>query len=149
MIAKVSDRFPMWASLRNKITALAILPALVCSIIFVLLIWTTSRSTAKLVGAELTRFMAERTSRACIHGWNTSIVAYDYVMQTLEANMQTTRLLLEKSGGVHKDHRARRRLAGSQRRDPGDARHRRASLGHRLLALRPGGLPPVRSATSP
>src|ERR1700679_3282035 len=90
-----------WVSLRNKITALAIIPALVCSIIFGLLIWVTSRSTARLVGAELTRFMAERTSRACIHGWNTSIVTYGYVMETLEANLQTTRLLVQKDGGFH------------------------------------------------
>jgi methyl-accepting chemotaxis protein len=103
MIAKVSDRFTMWGSLRNKITALAILPALICALIFVLLIWITSRSTATLVGAELTRFMAERTSRACIHGYNTSIVAYDYVMETLEANMQTTRLLVAKAGGIKQD----------------------------------------------
>jgi len=73
----------------------------VCSIIFGLLIWATSNTTAKLVGAELTAFMAERTSRACIHGWNTSVVTYGYVMETLEADMQTARLMLEKDGGAH------------------------------------------------
>jgi methyl-accepting chemotaxis protein len=88
-------------SLRTKITGLAIIPALVCSIIFGLLIWLTAHSTAKLVGAELTRFMAERTSRACIHGWNTSVVTYGYVMETLEADVQTAQLLLEKDGGAH------------------------------------------------
>ena len=31
-----------WVSLRTKITGLAIIPALVCSIIFGLLIWATS-----------------------------------------------------------------------------------------------------------
>lgn len=92
-----------WVSLRTKITGLAIIPALVCSIIFGLLIWLTSQKTAKLVGAELTNFMAERTSRACIHGWNTSVVTYGYVMETLEADMQTARLLLEKEGGVHQN----------------------------------------------
>jgi uncharacterized protein YoxC len=92
-----------WVSLRTKITGLAIIPALVCSVIFGLLIWLTSHSTAKLVGAELTNFMAERTSRACIHGWNTSVVTYGYVMETLEADMQTARLMLEKSGGAHLD----------------------------------------------
>jgi methyl-accepting chemotaxis protein len=90
-----------WVSLRTKITGLAIIPALVCSVVFGLLIWATSHSTAKLVGAELTRFMAERTSRACIHGWNTSVVTYGYVMETLEADMQTARLMLEKDGGAH------------------------------------------------
>jgi methyl-accepting chemotaxis protein len=90
-----------WVSLRTKITGLAIIPALVCSIIFGLLIWATSHSTARLVGAELTRFMAERTSRACIHGWNTSVVTYGYVMETLEADIQTARLMLEKDGGAH------------------------------------------------
>jgi methyl-accepting chemotaxis protein len=90
-----------WVSLRTKITGLAIIPALVCSIIFGLLIWLTSHSTAKLVGQELTNFMAERTSRACIHGWNTSVVTYGYVMETLEADMQTARLMLEKDGGAH------------------------------------------------
>jgi methyl-accepting chemotaxis protein len=90
-----------WVSLRTKITGLAIIPALVCSIIFGLLIWATSHTTAKLVGAELTAFMAERTSRACIHGWNTSVVTYGYVMETLEADMQTARLMLEKDGGAH------------------------------------------------
>jgi len=73
----------------------------VCSIIFGLLIWATSHSTALLVGAELTRFMAERTSRGCIHGWNTSVVTYGYVMETLEADIQTARLLLAKDGGAH------------------------------------------------
>jgi methyl-accepting chemotaxis protein len=92
-----------WVSLRTKITGLAIIPALVCSIIFGLLIWLTSHSTAKLVGAELTNFMAERTSRACIHGWNTSVVTYGYVMETLQADMQTARLMLEKNGGAHLD----------------------------------------------
>jgi methyl-accepting chemotaxis protein len=101
MVSKVSNWFTTWVSLRNKITALAIIPAAVCSVIFGLLIWVTSHSTARLVGAELTRFMAERTSRACIHGWNTSIVTYDYVMETLEANLQTTRLLVQKDGGFH------------------------------------------------
>jgi uncharacterized protein YoxC len=95
-----------WSSLRTKITALAIIPALVCSVIFGLLIWATSHTTAKLVGAELTAFMAERTSRACIHGWNTSVVTYGYVMQALEADAQTARLMLEKDGGAH--------LAGSK-----------------------------------
>ena len=90
-----------WVSLRTKITGLAIIPALVCSIVFGLLIWATSNTTAKLVGAELTAFMAERTSRACIHGWNTSVVTYGYVMETLEADMQTARLMLEKDGGAH------------------------------------------------
>jgi methyl-accepting chemotaxis protein len=92
---------PNWVSLRTKITGLAIIPALVCSIIFGLLIWATSHTTAKLVGAELTAFMAERTSRACIHGWNTSVVTYGYVMETLEADIQTARLMLEKDGGAH------------------------------------------------
>jgi methyl-accepting chemotaxis protein len=92
-----------WVTLRTKITGLAIIPALVCSIIFGLLIWLTAHSTAKLVGAELTRFMADRTSRACIHGYNTSIVTYGYVMDTLQADMQTARLLLEKDGGAHQN----------------------------------------------
>jgi uncharacterized protein YoxC len=90
-------------SLRNKITGLAIIPATVCSVVFGLLIWATSVSTAKLVAAELSKFMSERASRACIHGWNTSVVTYGYVMQTLEANLETTRLLLERDGGVHLD----------------------------------------------
>jgi uncharacterized protein YoxC len=90
-----------WVSLRTKITGLAIIPALVCSIIFGILIWLTSHSTARLVGAELTNFMAERTSRACIHGWNTSVVTYGYVTETLAADVQTARLMLEKDGGVH------------------------------------------------
>jgi len=90
-----------WVSLRTKITGLAIIPALVCSIIFGLLIWATSHSTARLVGAELTRLMAERTSRACVHGWNTSVVTYGYVMETLEADIQTASLMLEKDGGAH------------------------------------------------
>jgi methyl-accepting chemotaxis protein len=45
--------------------------------------------------------MAERTSRACIHGYNTSVVTYGYVMDALNANMETARLLLAKEGGVH------------------------------------------------
>jgi methyl-accepting chemotaxis protein len=90
-----------WVTLRTKITGLAIIPALVCSLIFGLLIWATSHSTARLVGAELTNFMAERTSRGCIHGWNTSVVTYGYVMETLQADMQTARLLLAKDGGAH------------------------------------------------
>ena len=90
-----------WVTLRTKITSLAIIPALVCSVIFGLLIWATSHTTAKLVGAELTAFMADRTSRACIHGWNTSVVTYGYVMETLEADIQTARLMLEKDGGAH------------------------------------------------
>src|ERR1700734_1499075 len=90
-----------WVSLRTKITGLAIIPALVCSLIFGLLIWAASHTTAKLVGAELTAFMAERTSRACIHGWNTSVVTYGYVMETLEADAQTARLMLAKDGGAH------------------------------------------------
>ncbi len=65
-----------WITLHKKITCLALIPALVCCLIFGLLIWVTSGSTASLVGEELTRFMAERTSRACIHGYNTSIVTY-------------------------------------------------------------------------
>ena len=91
-----------WVSLRKKIIGLAFIPALICSIVFGLLIWFTARSTARLVGAELTNFMEERTSRACIHGYNTSIVTYGYVMDTLDANLQSARLLLQKDGGVHK-----------------------------------------------
>src|SRR5271170_446890 len=101
MIAKVSNWFSVWVSLRKKITALAIIPAAVCSLIFIALIYVTSHGTATLVGAELTRFMAERTSRACIHGWNTSIVTYGYVMDALDADLQTTRLLIQKDGGAH------------------------------------------------
>jgi methyl-accepting chemotaxis protein len=90
-----------WVSLRGKITALAIIPALVSSIIFGGLIWSTSRSSARVVSDQLTSFMATRTSRASIHGWNTAIVAYNSILDTLDANMQTTRLLLEKQGGIH------------------------------------------------
>jgi methyl-accepting chemotaxis protein len=68
---------------------------------FGLLIWVTSHSTARLVGAELTKFMADRTSRACIHGYNTSIVTYGYVMDALQADMQTAQLLMSKEGGAH------------------------------------------------
>jgi len=90
-----------WISLRKKITGLALIPALICSIVFGALIWTSSRSTARLVGEELTRFMAERTSRATIHGYNTSIVTYGYVMDALEADAQTAQTTLAKLGGVH------------------------------------------------
>ena len=92
-----------WVSLRRKITGLALIPALVCCLMFGLLIWVTSGSTAGLVGAELTKFMAERTSRACIHGYNTSVVTYGYVMDALNANMATTQLILAKDGGVHQN----------------------------------------------
>src|ERR1700690_4661104 len=83
-----------WGSLRTKITGLAIISALVCSVIFGLLIWATSISTAKLVGAELTNFMIERTSNGCIHGYHTSVVALGEVMDALAANLQTVHLLL-------------------------------------------------------
>jgi methyl-accepting chemotaxis protein len=89
-----------WVSLRTKITGLAIIPALVCSILFGLLIWRTSISTAKLVGAELTNFMIERTSNGSIHGYHTSVVAVGEVMDALAANLQTVHLLLEKQGGI-------------------------------------------------
>ena len=89
-----------WVTLRKKITGLALIPALVCCLMFGLLIWVTSGTTASLVGGELTRFMAERTSRACIHGYNTSVVTYGYVMDALNANMQAAELMLAKSGGV-------------------------------------------------
>lgn len=92
-----------WVTLRKKITGLALIPALICCLMFGLLIWVTSINTASLVGAELTKFMAERTSRACIHGYNTSIVTYGYVMDALNANIETTRLLLAKDGGVHQN----------------------------------------------
>jgi len=90
-----------WMSLRKKITGLAFIPALILSIVFGALIWNSSRSTARLVGQELTDFMADRTMRATVHGYNTSIVTYGYVMAMLDANMQTARLLLEKDGGIH------------------------------------------------
>lgn len=89
-----------WNSLRNKITALAMIPALLCTIVFGLLIWVTSLTTARLVGAELTNFMAERTMRATVHGYNTSIVTYGYVNETLDANLQTAQLMLAAQGGV-------------------------------------------------
>ena len=90
-----------WMSLRKKITGLAFIPALIIAIVVGALIWASSRTTARLVGQELTDFMADRTLRATVHGYNTSVVTYGYVMQALDANMQTTRLLLEKDGGVH------------------------------------------------
>jgi methyl-accepting chemotaxis protein len=93
--------FSNWVSLRKKITALALLPALICSIVFGILIWAASISTARLVGEELTNFMKERTMRATVHGYNTSIVTYGYVMEMLDAKMQATQLMLEKAGGVH------------------------------------------------
>ena len=89
-----------WVSLRKKITALAIIPALICSIIFGVLIWTSSLSTAKMVGDELTNFMITRTTNACTHGYHTSLVAFGEVMDTLAANSETMHLLLEKQGGV-------------------------------------------------
>ena len=92
-----------WVSLRKKIAGLALIPALVCSIVFGGLIWASSRTTSKLVGAELTRFMAERTMRATVHGYNTSIVTYGYVMEGLDANLQTAQLLLGRSGGVKRE----------------------------------------------
>ncbi len=90
-----------WISLRKKITGLALVPALIISIVFGALIWTSSRSTARLVGQELTDFMTERTMRSTVHGYNTSIVTYGYVMQMLDANLATARLLLAKEGGIH------------------------------------------------
>ena len=94
-----------WVSLRTKITGLATIPALVCSIVFGLLIWMTSHSTAKLVGAELTSFMVERAMNATKHGYNTSIVTYGYVMEMLDADTVTAALLLEKQGGIRQDAR--------------------------------------------
>jgi len=38
--------FSSWVSLRKKITALALIPALICSIVFGLLIWFASITTA-------------------------------------------------------------------------------------------------------
>ena len=90
-----------WVSLRKKITALALLPALICSIIFGALVWFSSIKTAQLVGDEFTNFMIERTSRGTIHGYKTSLVAFDELMAALAANAQTAHLLLEKEGGVH------------------------------------------------
>ena len=92
-----------WISLRKKITALALVPAFIVFVIFGLLIWATSVSTAKLVGKELTNFMAERAARGTIHGWNTSIVTHGYVMDALEANAQTARLMLAKDGGIRQN----------------------------------------------
>ncbi|SNS82483.1 Cache 3/Cache 2 fusion domain-containing protein [Granulicella rosea] len=101
MSRTLSSYFANWISLRKKITGLALIPALACSAVFGVLIWYASGRTAKLVGEELTRFMEERTARACIHGYNTSIVTYGYVMDALKANSATARLMLEKTGGVH------------------------------------------------
>src|SRR5580698_4849360 len=41
------------------------------------------------------------TGLAFIPALITSIVTYGYVMQALDANMQTAQMLLEKEGGVH------------------------------------------------
>src|ERR1700733_14483786 len=90
-----------WANLRTKITALALVPALVCCIVFGFLIWITSGSTAKLVGAELTSFMIERTSNGSIHGYHTSLVAFGELMDALAADSRTIHLLLDKQGGIH------------------------------------------------
>jgi uncharacterized protein YoxC len=97
MISSVSN----WVSLRKKITALALLPALVSTIIFGALVWLSSVQTAQLVGNEFTNFMVERTSRGTIHGYKTSVVAYDELMAALAANAQTVQLLLDKQGGIH------------------------------------------------
>ncbi len=87
--------------MRTKITGLAIMPAALCSVLFCFLIWFSSIRTAKLVANEITSFMAERTTRTCIHDYNTAMVAYSTVMEALDANLQTARLLLAKEGGVH------------------------------------------------
>jgi len=88
------------ATLRKKIIGLALTPVLLCFIVFGALVFISSITTARLVGDELTNFMIERTSRACIHGYNTSMVAYGELMDTLKANSQTLHLLLENQGGI-------------------------------------------------
>jgi len=97
MVSFISNQ----ATLRKKIIGLALTPVLLCFIVFGLLVFISSITTARLVGDELTNFMIERTSRACIHGYNTSVVAYGELMDTLKANSQTLHLLLENQGGIH------------------------------------------------
>jgi methyl-accepting chemotaxis protein len=110
----MSSLFTNWVSLRKKITGLALIPALVCSIVFGLLIWASSRSTATLVGAELTRFMQDRTMRATVHGYNTSIVTYGYVMEMLDAKLEAANLLLAKAGGIRQSSHAQAWQATNQ-----------------------------------
>jgi methyl-accepting chemotaxis protein len=88
------------ASLRKKIIGLALIPVLVCSIIFGLLIWYSSIRTGQLVGAEFTNFMLTRTRTGSIHGYKTATTAYDELMAALAANSQTVHLLLDKQGGI-------------------------------------------------
>ena len=89
------------ASLRKKIIFLALIPALVCSLIFGLLIWYTSVHTGRLVGDEITNFLTERVDRGCVHAYNTSAVAYNELQAAIDANFQAVHLLLEREGGVH------------------------------------------------
>lgn len=128
-----------WMSLRKKITGLAFIPALIIAIVFGALIWASSRTTARLVGQEFTDFMTDRTMRATVHGYNTSIVTYGYVMQALDANMQTARLLLEKDGGVHQ--------AGADRWDAvNEETHQAAMVSAPTLSI--GGWKAVSGATA-
>jgi methyl-accepting chemotaxis protein len=86
-------------SLRKKIILLAVIPALAACAIFATLVWTSSRSASKIVRANITDFMVERTLRSLTHGYASSVVAADFVASELRLNSKIAALDSTGKGG--------------------------------------------------
>jgi methyl-accepting chemotaxis protein len=86
-------------SLRKKIILLAILPALAACLIFAMLVGTSSHSASKLVRANITDFMVERTVRSLTHGYASSVVAANFVDDELRLFSKIAALDTVNKGG--------------------------------------------------
>jgi methyl-accepting chemotaxis protein len=87
-------------SLRKKILLLALLPALVVSLILALLVWKSSRRASGVVRSNVTDFMVARTQRSLHHGYASAEVTANYIEQELGLNMNVAQLILGSTGGI-------------------------------------------------
>ncbi|SNT14850.1 Methyl-accepting chemotaxis protein [Granulicella rosea] len=88
-------------SLRQQITALAVLAALFATCTVSVLVLMNERIASKLVGGEVTSFTEERVARSAQKAYYTCHLAEDFIQKSVNTNLNVARTALAQAGGVH------------------------------------------------
>jgi methyl-accepting chemotaxis protein len=87
-------------SLRQQITALAVLAALLATGIVAILVLYNEHVARTAVSDEVNSFTVERVSRSAQKAWNTCNVAQDFLQKSVNTNLNVARAALKRAGGV-------------------------------------------------
>jgi methyl-accepting chemotaxis protein len=87
-------------SLRQQITALAVLAALFATVLVAILVLLNEQSASAYVNDELNSFIIERTTHSAEKTYNTCNLAQEFMQKSVNTNLNVARGALKEAGGV-------------------------------------------------